>query len=51
MHDIRQTGGSLSGGQRPAFAVAKAVMLDARLVTMDESTAALGASQTAFVLA
>ena len=33
-----------------AVAVAKAVMLDARLVIMDEPTAALGVSQTALVL-
>jgi ABC-type sugar transport system ATPase subunit len=42
--------GSLSGGQRQAVAVAKAVMLDAKLVIMDEPTAALGVSQTALVL-
>ncbi len=50
VHNIRQPVGSLSGGQRQAVAVAKAVMLDARLVIMDEPTAALGVSQTALVL-
>jgi len=50
VRNIRQTVGSLSGGQRQAVAVAKAVMLDARLVIMDEPTAALGVSQTALVL-
>jgi ABC-type sugar transport system ATPase subunit len=50
VHNIRQPVGSLSGGQRQAVAVAKAVMLDARLVIMDEPTAALGVSQTAQVL-
>jgi len=50
VHNIRQTVGSLSGGQRQAVAVAKAVMLDAKLVIMDEPTAALGVSQTALVL-
>jgi ABC-type sugar transport system ATPase subunit len=50
VHNIRQLVGSLSGGQRQAVAVAKAVMLDARLVIMDEPTAALGVSQTALVL-
>ncbi|HEX8005147.1 MAG TPA: ATP-binding cassette domain-containing protein, partial [Trebonia sp.] len=50
VRNIRQTVGSLSGGQRQAIAVAKAVMLDARLVIMDEPTAALGVSQTALVL-
>lgn len=47
---IRQLVGSLSGGQRQAVAVARAIMEDARLVMMDEPTAALGVSQTAMVL-
>jgi D-xylose transport system ATP-binding protein len=50
VRNIRQPVGSLSGGQRQSVAVAKAVMLDARLVVMDEPTAALGVSQTALVL-
>jgi D-xylose transport system ATP-binding protein len=50
VRNIRQPVGSLSGGQRQAIAVAKAVMLEARLVIMDEPTAALGVSQTALVL-
>ncbi len=50
VRNIRQLVGSLSGGQRQAIAVAKAVMLEARLVIMDEPTAALGVSQTALVL-
>ena len=50
VRNIRQPVGSLSGGQRQAVAVAKAVMLDAKLVVMDEPTAALGVSQTALVL-
>ena len=50
VHNIRQLVGSLSGGQRQAVAVAKAVLLDARLVIMDEPTAALGVSQTELVL-
>jgi ABC-type sugar transport system ATPase subunit len=58
MHDLRvttvrsmrQAVGSLSGGQRQAVAVAKAVMQEARLVIMDEPTAALGVSQTELVL-
>jgi len=50
VRNIRQPVGSLSGGQRQAVAVAKAVMLDARLVIMDEPTAAPGVSQTALVL-
>jgi ABC-type sugar transport system ATPase subunit len=50
VRSIRQAVGSLSGGQRQAVAVAKAVMQDARLVIMDEPTAALGVSQTEMVL-
>jgi ABC-type sugar transport system ATPase subunit len=42
--------GSLSGGQRQAVAVARAAMWDAKLVIMDEPTAALGVAQTAMVL-
>jgi ABC-type sugar transport system ATPase subunit len=47
---IRQPVGSLSGGQRQSVAVARAVMRDAKLVILDEPTAALGVSQTAQVL-
>src|SRR5215471_17607681 len=50
VRNIRQPVGSLSGGQRQAIAVAKAVMLNAKMVIMDEPTAALGVSQTALVL-
>jgi ABC-type sugar transport system ATPase subunit len=50
IRNIRQPVGSLSGGQRQSIAVAKAVLLDAKLVIMDEPTAALGVSQTALVL-
>ena len=50
VRSIRQPVGSLSGGQRQSVAVAKAVMLDARLVILDEPTAALGVSQTELVL-
>ncbi len=50
VRSIRQPVGSLSGGQRQAVAVARAVMFDARLVIMDEPTAALGVAQTAIVL-
>jgi D-xylose transport system ATP-binding protein len=50
VRSIRQPVGSLSGGQRQAVAVAKAVIQDARLVIMDEPTAALGVSQTELVL-
>jgi len=50
VRSIRQPVGSLSGGQRQAVAVARAVMQNAKLVIMDEPTAALGVSQTAMVL-
>jgi ABC-type sugar transport system ATPase subunit len=50
VRSIRQPVASLSGGQRQSVAVAKAVMSQAKLVIMDEPTAALGVSQTAMVL-
>jgi ABC-type sugar transport system ATPase subunit len=50
VRSIRQPVGSLSGGQRQGVAVARAVMADARLVIMDEPTAALGVTQTEVVL-
>jgi ABC-type sugar transport system ATPase subunit len=50
VRSIRQPVGSLSGGQRQAVAVARAVLQDAKLVVMDEPTAALGVSQTQMVL-
>jgi ABC-type sugar transport system ATPase subunit len=50
VRSVRQLVGSLSGGQRQAVAVAKAVMQDVKLVIMDEPTAALGVSQTELVL-
>jgi ABC-type sugar transport system ATPase subunit len=50
VRSIRQPVVSLSGGQRQAVAVAKAVMWNSKLVIMDEPTAALGVAQTAMVL-
>ena len=50
VRSIRQPVASLSGGQRQSVAVAKAVMAKAKLVIMDEPTAALGVSQTRQVL-
>jgi ABC-type sugar transport system ATPase subunit len=47
---VRQLVGTLSGGQRQSIAVARAVMREAKLVIMDEPTAALGVTQTAQVL-
>ena len=42
--------GSLSGGQRQAVAIARALNLNARLVIMDEPTAALAVAETRKVL-
>jgi D-xylose transport system ATP-binding protein len=50
VRSIRQPVASLSGGQRQSVAVAKAVMQAAKLVIMDEPTAALGVAQTRMVL-
>src|SRR5215475_1012316 len=50
VRSIRQPVASLSGGQRQSVAVAKAVMSNAKLVIMDEPTAALGVAQTTEVL-
>jgi D-xylose transport system ATP-binding protein len=46
---VRQTVASLSGGQRQSVAISRAVMWSARLVILDEPTAALGIAQTAQV--
>ena len=43
--------GSLSGGQRQAVAICRALNLNARLVIMDEPTAALAVAETRKVLA
>jgi D-xylose transport system ATP-binding protein len=40
---------SLSGGQRQGIAIAKAVYFNARIIIMDEPTAALGPAETAQV--
>jgi D-xylose transport system permease protein/D-xylose transport system ATP-binding protein len=50
VRSIRQPVASLSGGQRQAVAIAKAVLWNSRLVIMDEPTAALGVAQTRMVL-
>jgi ABC-type sugar transport system ATPase subunit len=50
VRSIRQPVASLSGGQRQAVAIAKAVLWNSRLVIMDEPTAALGVAQTEMVL-
>ncbi|MBT8240243.1 MAG: ATP-binding cassette domain-containing protein [Acidimicrobiia bacterium] len=51
LRSVRQTVAGLSGGQRQAVAVAKAVMWgDSKMVILDEPTAALGVAQTRQVL-
>ena len=51
LRSVRQTVAGLSGGQRQAVAVAKAVMWgNSKLVILDEPTAALGVAQTRQVL-
>lgn len=50
LRSVRQRVAGLSGGQRQAIAVAKAVMWNSRLVILDEPTAALGVVQTRQVL-
>ena len=47
---MRQAVVGLSGGQRQAVAVAKAVMWNSKVVILDEPTAALGVAQTRQVL-
>jgi ABC-type sugar transport system ATPase subunit len=50
VRSIRQPVASLSGGQRQAVAIARAVLWNSKLVIMDEPTASLGVAQTAMVL-
>jgi D-xylose transport system ATP-binding protein len=50
LRSVRQLVIGLSGGQRQAVAVAKAVMWNSKLVILDEPTAALGVAQTRQVL-
>jgi D-xylose transport system ATP-binding protein len=47
---VRQKVNSLSGGQRQTVAIARSVLQQARLVILDEPTAALGVAQTDQVL-
>lgn len=47
---VRSLVASLSGGQRQSIAVAKTILRNARVVLLDEPTAALGVAQTRQVL-
>jgi D-xylose transport system ATP-binding protein len=50
MKSVRQKVSSLSGGQRQTVAIARAVLQEAKVVILDEPTAALGVAQTEQVL-
>lgn len=50
LQSVRVPVAGLSGGQRQAIAVAKAVMWNSKVVILDEPTAALGVAQTRQVL-
>ena len=50
LKSVRMKVGVLSGGQRQAIAIARAVRAESSIVLLDEPTAALGVAQTAQVL-
>ncbi len=50
VRDPNQTVGTLSGGERQALAIARAVYFGARVLILDEPTSALGVRQSGIVL-